>query len=79
VEQCPDMSLSELRDALKLTFRTDVTERTISASMKRRGYTRKQLMRPALERSEELRADYQQRVAQYHPEQLVFLDEAATN
>jgi len=37
-------------------------------------------MRPALERNEDKRADYQIKVAtEYLPEQLVFLDESACN
>lgn len=47
IEQNPDLSLGELRQALILAHAIDVSERTISASLKRRGFTRKRVCKLA--------------------------------
>jgi len=53
---------------------------TISATLRRRGFTRKKITGEASERNEELRDAYRRRIAgNYRPQQLVFLDKSACN
>ncbi|VDC02747.1 unnamed protein product [Peniophora sp. CBMAI 1063] len=79
IEQSPDLTLRELRQALVTAYAIDVTEQTISNSLKRRGWSRKKLSRPALEQDEEKRAAFRLEIAQYAPWMLVFLDESAAD
>jgi len=51
---------------------------TIYRTLKRRGFTRKRVTRPAVERDEVDRAEYQLIIGTYYEaEQLVFVDESA--
>ena len=70
--------LSELQDRLRGSCNVDVSPMTIYRTLKRRGFTRKKITRPALERDETDRAQYQLIIGMnYEPEQLVFVDESA--
>jgi len=78
IERRPDIYLHELRWELISNRRVEVDISTISRSLRRRGYTRKKLTRPAIERDEDDRLGFEYIVATYfEPEQLVFLDESA--
>ncbi|RXW12687.1 hypothetical protein EST38_g13170 [Candolleomyces aberdarensis] len=80
IERTPDLYLSELQEQLEDAYGISVSEYTITTSLKRAGFSRKKMTRPALERNEELRAQYQAFVGEnYTPEQLVFVDESACN
>ena len=50
---------------------------TIHRELERQGVSYKKLKRIAAERNEELRADLVQRMAQYQPEELGFIDESS--
>lgn len=70
--------LSELQDRLRGACNVDVSPMTIYRTLKRRGFTRKKITRPAIERDETDRAQYQLIIGMhYEPEQLVFVDESA--
>jgi transposase len=78
IEQKPDLMLSELQDRLRGSCGVDVSPITIYRTLKRRGFTRKKMTRPAVERDETDRAEYQLLIGTYYePEQLVFVDESA--
>ncbi|KAJ2932941.1 hypothetical protein H1R20_g4170, partial [Candolleomyces eurysporus] len=80
IERTPDLYLGELQEQLEDSFDIRVSEWIISETLRRRGFTRKQVSRAALERNEELREEYQILIAEnYRPEQLVFVDESACN
>ncbi|KAJ2932106.1 hypothetical protein H1R20_g5000, partial [Candolleomyces eurysporus] len=80
IERTPDLYIFELQEQLEEAYGLHVDPTTISRSLKRAGFTRKKLNRPAIERNEELRAQYQAFVGEnYSPEQLVFVDESACN
>jgi len=80
IERTPDLYLRELQQMLFEARGVLVSEVCIERSLKRRGFTRKIVTRPALERNEELRAAYLIRVGlNYRADQLVFVDEAANN
>lgn len=52
---------------------------TLSKTLKRIGHTRKVTFRYAQDQSPQLRAEYVQEAGQYHPRQLVFIDESAVD
>ncbi|PPR02227.1 hypothetical protein CVT24_011455 [Panaeolus cyanescens] len=80
VERTPDLYLYELQALLQDALGVYVTENTISATLRRQGFTRKKVSMPALERNEDLRAEYQTNIGEnYAAEQLVFVDESACN
>ncbi|KAI9069405.1 hypothetical protein FKP32DRAFT_1540582, partial [Trametes sanguinea] len=60
LEREPDLYLSEMRRVLRVARGVDVCENTIANALRRRGWTYKQasIIRPALERSEQRRAEY---------------------
>lgn len=63
-----------------MAYDVEVDTTTITRALHRRGFTRKNITRPARERNEELRLQYQADIGEnYPPETLVFLDEAACN
>ncbi|KAK7021409.1 hypothetical protein VNI00_017360 [Paramarasmius palmivorus] len=49
IERTPDIYLSEMQDALWNVFEVDVDVKTISNSLRRRGFTQKKIARSALE------------------------------
>lgn len=80
VERRPDSTIAELQDMLRVTFDIEASRQTVVRTLKRRGYTRKQISVPALEADEEKQAEYWVKVGTwYRPDQLVFLDESACN
>ncbi|PPQ97475.1 hypothetical protein CVT26_002823 [Gymnopilus dilepis] len=80
VEQQPDIYVHELQDALFKAYEKHVDGKTITRALRRQGLTRKTVTRPARERNEEVRLEYQADIGEnYPPETLVFLDEAACN
>ena len=80
IERTPDLYLRELKADLEENRGVSVDVSTIYRTLRRRGFALKKNSFIASERVEESRAKYQIEVAQnYHPEQLVFVDECAVN
>ncbi|KAJ7312717.1 hypothetical protein DFH08DRAFT_635032, partial [Mycena albidolilacea] len=80
IERQPDIFLSELKIALEEGRGVDVGETTISRSLLRRGWTRKQVTRPAKKANDNDRIKYQMVIGElYTPHMLVLLDESAAN
>jgi transposase len=73
----PDWFLDELLDLLKTSRFISAHYTTIHRELVRAGVSTKKLKKIALERNENLQADYIQRMARYSPEQLGFLDEVS--
>ena len=73
----PDYFLDELLEMLKTNRFISVHYATVHRELKRAGVSRKKLKRIALERDEERRAAFVERMALYTPEQLGFLDEVS--
>ncbi|KAJ7060921.1 hypothetical protein C8F01DRAFT_919862, partial [Mycena amicta] len=77
IHEKPDLMLWELRNDLYSGMGIDLDESTIHRTLRRRGFTRKQVSRAARERSELKRLDYQALIGDLYPaETLVFLDES---
>ena len=72
-----DYFLDELLNLLRTNRFISVHYTTIHHELKRAGVSRMKLKRVALERDEECRAAFVERMAQYTPEQLGFLDEVS--
>ena len=80
IERTPDLYLHELKADLEENHGVSVDISTIHRTLRRRGFTLKKNCFIPSERVEESRAKYQIEVTQnYHPEQLVFVDESALN
>jgi hypothetical protein len=80
IERTPDLYLHELKADLEENRGVSVDTSTVYRTLRRRGFTLKKNNFVASERVEEDRARYQIEVAEnYHPEQLVFVDECAVN
>ena len=77
LERTPDLYLHELQKDLVLNRGVYVSLSTISRTLQKRGLTRKKLTIPAREQDEQLRGEYLARIQQYHPRQLVFVDESS--
>jgi len=78
VERQPNMLLSELQDQLEGTCGVRASPVTIHHLLRRRGLSRKRVTRPAIERDEDDRAEYQLVIGTYYePEHLVFIDESS--
>jgi transposase len=73
----PDWFLDELLVLLKTNRFISVHYATIQRELVRANISTKKLKKIASERNENLRADFIQRMAQYTPEQLGFLDEVS--
>jgi transposase len=58
IERTPDLYLSELKAILEEMREVEVSQETIRRSLLRRGFTRKRVSRPALERNEDWRAEF---------------------
>ena len=70
--------LTELQERLHGTIGIKVSTATIHRSLTRQGFSRTQVTRPAMERDEDDRAQYQFIIgSHYEPAQLVFVDESA--
>lgn len=77
LERTPDLYLHELQNDLVINRGVYVSLKTISRTLHKRGLTRKKLTIPAKEQNEQLRGEYLARIQQYHPHQLVFVDESS--
>ena len=77
VRNNPDYFLDKLLNILKMNRFISVHYTTIHRELKRAGVLRKKLKQVALERDEERRAAFVERITQYTPEQLGFLDEVS--
>ena len=77
IQENPDYFLDELLHLLKTNRFISVHYTTIYLELKRQGVSLKKLKRVAKERSEELRADFIGRMAQYSPDELGFIDETS--
>jgi transposase len=73
----PNYFLDELLNLLRTNHFISVHYTTIHRELKREGVSQKKLKWVALERDEERRAAFVERMAQYTPEQLGFLDEVS--
>lgn len=73
----PDWFLDELLDLLQTNRFISAHYTTIHRELQRAGVSTKKLKKIALERNENLRADYMRHMARYSPEQLAFLDEVS--
>lgn len=74
------MFLCELKEDLETNRGVSVDKSTIYRSLMRRGFTLKRNTFIARERVEEERVKYMIDISQnYHPDQLVFVDESAMN
>ncbi|EJD35068.1 hypothetical protein AURDEDRAFT_47619, partial [Auricularia subglabra TFB-10046 SS5] len=79
VERTPDIMLHELRNELDQCMDVRVSIATIHRTLKRRGWTRKKVTRPAREATEAAQMGYEWVISRYLPEQLVFVDESHCN
>ena len=77
IQENPDYFLDELLHLLKTNRFISVHYATIYQELKRHGVSLKKLKRVAKECSDELRADFIGRMAQYGPEELGFIDETS--
>lgn len=75
----PSIYLRELQTELQATTGTDVSLSTICNFVHKSGFTRKKLSVVALQRSDELRAQYMREVSIYTPEMMVFVDETGSD
>jgi transposase len=72
----PGLFLDELQDKLRTVRDIEVSIATISRTLSRLAITNKTIAKEAAERNEHLRATWEVSMAQYDPQQLVFIDEA---
>lgn len=80
IERTPDIYLRELKAELEENRGVSVDVSTIYRTLQRRGFTLKKNSFVAREQVEENRIKYKIEVAEnYHPDQLVFVDECAVN
>lgn len=77
VNQRPDWFLDELLELLDTNRFISVHYTTIHRELERAGMSRKKLKRIAAERNELLRSDFIRRMADYTPDQLIFIDETS--
>jgi hypothetical protein len=77
IQENLDYFLDELLHLLKTNCFISVHYATIYHELERRGVNLKKLKRVAKERSEELRADFIRRMAQYGPEEIGFINETS--
>ena len=77
INACPDWFLDELLFLLKTNRFISVNYITVHRELIRAGVSTKKLKKIALERNENLWADYIRHISQYLPEQLGFLDEVS--
>ena len=77
IHHCLDWFLDELTDLLQENHFISIHFTTILQELARAGYSVKKLKRIATERSEEKRAAFVYRIAEYTQEQLGFLDKTS--
>lgn len=77
INHCPDWFLDELTTLMRHNRYIAVHYSTIHRELKRAGISLKKLRKIAKERNEDVRADFKRQVAQYTPDQLLFIDETS--
>ena len=77
--QNPSIYLNKLQVELQKVMGTVVSISTICRSLQHMGFTRKKLQAYAIQRCEQLCAQYQAKVSMYNSNMLVFLDETGYN
>ncbi len=75
----PNLYLHELQKEIAQTTGTEVSVSTICNFLHKSGFSRKKLSVVALQRSEEIRAQYRLEVSIYKPEMMVFVDETGSD
>ncbi|KAF8872380.1 hypothetical protein BD779DRAFT_1397552, partial [Infundibulicybe gibba] len=65
VERQPDILLKELQDQLREVCGAEGSISTIWRTLRRRGFTRKQITRPAIERDEDDRAAFKMLIGEH--------------
>ncbi|KAE8249216.1 hypothetical protein A4X13_0g5298 [Tilletia indica] len=76
LEQCADLMLDELASNIRSVGGPQVSKSLLSRTLQRLDVTRKRLKRRALEADLDQEAECRLRMAQYLPEQLIFVDES---
>jgi hypothetical protein len=79
IKQRPDWFLDKLQHLLKINRFISVHYTTIYNTLGRAGIPAMKLHRVAQERNEDFRIDYMRKMAQYSPDELVFVDEVHKN
>ncbi|RPD55768.1 hypothetical protein L226DRAFT_443099, partial [Lentinus tigrinus ALCF2SS1-7] len=80
IERTPDIYLAELQEELEDARGIRVSCETIATALRHRGFTRKKVSREASERVEGQRLEFRAYMAEnFRADQLVFVDESATN
>ncbi|KAG1742268.1 uncharacterized protein EDB91DRAFT_1002853, partial [Suillus paluster] len=80
IERQPDILLTKMQDQLQEICGVEVLISMISRTIRRQGFTRKKVTRPAIEHDENDRAAYKMLVGEhFQPEHLVFADESHFN
>jgi hypothetical protein len=74
VNQRPDWFLDELLELLNTNRFISVHYTTIHRELERAGMSRKKLKKFVAEKNELLRSDFIRKVANYTPDQLIFID-----
>jgi transposase len=77
IEHRPNLFLDELQHLLATNRFISTHFTTVFRTLEQAGVSRKKLQKIAMERNEDLRADFIRRMAQYLPEQLGFMDEVS--
>ena len=75
----PSMYLHELQHLVLQTTGTVVSVSAICKFLQKQKFSRKRLTYRALQRSEELRAQYMSEMSLYEPQTLVFVDETGSD
>ena len=75
----PSMYLHELQHLVFQTTGTEISVLAICKFLQKQEFSRKRLTYRALQRSEELRAQYTSEMSLYEPQTLVFVDETGSD
>ncbi|KAG2747362.1 hypothetical protein P692DRAFT_201694009, partial [Suillus brevipes Sb2] len=65
IERQPDILLTEMQDQLREICGFEVSIATISRTLRRRGFTRKKVTRPSVERDEDDRAAFKMLIGEH--------------
>lgn len=77
LERNPDMYQDEIQEALRKECDAHVDRSTVARTLTRMGYTRKKVVRPAIERNEAERSTFMLNLLDYPPDYYVVTDESA--
>ncbi|KAK3735150.1 hypothetical protein QZH41_010929 [Actinostola sp. cb2023] len=77
IEQNPGLYLDEIAEWFYSMIGHQIKTPTLHKYLLRMGLSRKKLHVIANQRSEERRAEYRRKIADYHPDQLLFIDESS--